>query len=235
MLAITIGVGIEMFIIDPLTLTIKESDKKEAYSIVKSEIKRKFENLKDFNDWLSDLLDEKLRGIPADTRFPGFFSSISDHAKATSAVAVPLALELCKKVDFSAEYEGYFSGYIKNRENLKEVIRTASLLHDIGKHPPQDHYKRSRKEIEEILSVAGFSDLAKQIAELASKHHYRGGIEEEYLPQRKLEWVIAIADKVAVHDRILWFFDLEPYEWLRANLKGQKELDEFIEKARKDE
>ncbi|MEM1671966.1 MAG: HD domain-containing protein [Archaeoglobaceae archaeon] len=213
-----------MLRVDPITLEVLRSNY-AAFQRIKQVLlnsKRRFEGLKEFNNWLLDAMSE-FYDLPADTRFPGFFSSLYDHALLSSAIAVAIALDLKRKgIDFSAEYNGKISEMLKDEKGLVEVVRCASLLHDIGKHPPEGHYKRTRESAEELLKNAGFEEVAKDIAECASRHHYRESLDDEYKPKTKLEWVVALADKVSVVDRAILIERNEESalccEWLLSKL-----------------
>ncbi|MFN3384501.1 MAG: Cas10/Cmr2 second palm domain-containing protein [Archaeoglobaceae archaeon] len=192
---------------------------------------KKFKSLKNFNYFVADFLRDNnvCKNSPADTRFPGFFSTLSDHSLSTTAIAVPLALELSRLgVDFGSEYDGKFADMLRKVEDLKEIVRCASLLHDIGKHPPWQHDERTRKYVERILRMAGFEEIAKEIATCSSKHHYRWGKVEEYKPETKLEWVIAVADKISVADRIISLDErmVEVCKWIQQKLGNWLEEDD---------
>lgn len=219
-----------MLRVDPITFEVVGSNYTASQKIKQEleKLKKEFLDLRDFNNFLLEAI-KKLDDLPADTRFPGFFSSLYDHAVLTSAIAVSIALDLRRKgIDFSTEYDGKLSEMLKDENSLIEVVRCASLLHDIGKQPPQGHYLRTRESVEEILKIAGFEAIAKEIAECASRHHYREEIDEEYKPKTKLEWVIAIADKVAVVDRgVMPLGDefVQIHEWILKKLDGSLSED----------
>ncbi len=209
-------------------------------------IGKRFNSLKNFNDSVAGFLrnSDICKNSPADTRFPGFFSTLSDHSLSTSAIAVPLALELLSLgVDFGSEYDGKFADMLRKREDLKEVVRCASLLHDIGKQPPWQHDERTRKHVERILKMVGFEEIAKEIATCASKHHYRWGKVEEYKPETKLEWVIALADKISVADRVISLDEkmVEVCRWIQQKLGSwldeddEKKINSIIEYLEKGE
>ncbi|MEM0315650.1 MAG: HD domain-containing protein, partial [Archaeoglobaceae archaeon] len=227
-----------MLAINPINLKVEFPDYAVAGELLKNALKgKKFKNIREFNDFVTDFLkNSKISDLPADTRFPGFFSSLADHSISTSAIAVPLALELLRRgIDFSLEYSGEFAEMLKEEESLKEIVRCASLLHDIGKQPPMQHDERTRKYVREILELAGFGKIAEDVAICASKHHYRLGKENP--PETKLEWVIAIADKVSVAERMI-FLDkrmIEVCKWIQQNLgnmieeEDKKRIDDVIE------
>jgi hypothetical protein len=175
--------------------------------------------------------------IPSDTRFPGFFSSMSDHALATSAVGVAIAVELYNKgVDLAGEYDGEMAELLKTRRGVIEVVRTLCLLHDSGK-PSTKHTENTKKAVEEILSKIGFGKLATDLAESASRHHYDK--DSERPPRTKVEWVVAYADKVAVQDRTfagkILGVAVQPLRWLgdhvdASNKQKIYQLADFIER-----
>ncbi|MEM3504967.1 MAG: HD domain-containing protein [Archaeoglobaceae archaeon] len=226
-----------MLAINPINLKVELIEHIVAGELLKNALKgKKFKNIKEFNDFITNFLkNSKIGDLPADTRFPGFFSSLADHSLSTSAIAVPLALELRKRgIDFSLEYSGRFAEILKEEDSLKEIVRCAALLHDIGKQPPMQHDERTRKYVREILELAGFGEIAGEIALCASRHHYRWGKIEEYKPETKLEWVIAIADKVSVADRMISLDErtTEVCNWIRQKLNNliEPEDGEKIEK-----
>ena len=217
-----------MLKVNPVTFEVLSSDYCAGQKI-KERLTKKFSSLKDLNDWLLEQIENHCDDLPADTRFPGFFTSLSDHAVLTSAIAVAIALDLAKKgVDFSLDCQGEFSErfskLLKNEKDLKEVVRCASLLHDIGKHPPREHYIRTEKYAREILDLAGFSDISYDLSKLAARHHYGQNYPEDYRPRTKIEWIVAIADKTSVLERIVFSRNralVEVYSWLLE--LGEKE------------
>lgn len=229
-----------MLIVNPINLKVAKSDPIVAGKKLENALSgRKFKSLKDFNDFLADFLrnSDSLKYLPADTRFPGFFSTFVDHSLSTSAIAVPLALELSRYgLDFGSDYSGKFADMLRKKEELKEIVRCASLLHDIGKQPPLQHDERTREHVEKILKIAGFEEIAKEVAICASKHHYRWGKAEEYKPETKLEWVIAVADKISVADRMISLDEkmIEVCKWIQQDLGNwidaddKKKIDELI-------
>ncbi|MEM3587478.1 MAG: hypothetical protein QXO71_09180, partial [Candidatus Jordarchaeaceae archaeon] len=159
-----------LFLVDPITFKITKIDDPNPWenytrkflNRVKQNIEKQIagkstiERLKILNDEIVKLLDSEdceWSQIPSDTRFPGFFSSLSDHAIATSAIGVAIAAELWnKKVDLASEYgSSELSGLLKDKKGLIEVIRTLCLLHDSGK-PLFDHREGTRKAVEDLLS-----------------------------------------------------------------------------------
>lgn len=223
--------------INPLTLEVSAKYYKVGKKILE-EIGEKYDSLREFNDQLSRTI-ATMDDLPADTRFPGFFSSIADHALLTSAIAVAMALDLYRKgSDFSSEYQGEMSKLLSTEEGLKEVVRTASLLHDIGKHPPVEHSKRGYEYSKKILTKLGFGSIAEDVSLCVLRHHYRKELAEELKPKTKLEWVVALADKVAVVDRgIVGTQFVQIYDWmlqkLEQNLNEEdkrniKDLVEFL-------
>ncbi|MEM3467133.1 MAG: hypothetical protein QW566_11745, partial [Candidatus Jordarchaeales archaeon] len=94
-----------MLAINPINLKVELIEHIVAGELLKNALKgKKFKNIKEFNDFITNFLkNSKIGDLPADTRFPGFFSSLADHSLSTSAIAVPLALELRKRgIDFSS-------------------------------------------------------------------------------------------------------------------------------------
>jgi hypothetical protein len=229
------NVSSPLFYVDPITFRVTRIEGPniwenhtrkfldELKQIVKKQIEGKtvIERLKILNDEMVKLLDSdecEWSKIPSDTRFPGFFSSMSDHALATSAVGVALAVELWnKKVDLASEYGGEeVAELLKSREGVIEVVRTLCLLHDAGK-PSFDHEEKTKSAVVELLSQIGFGSLASELACIASKHHY--GEKAKSKPEKKLEYIVAFADKVAVQDRSIMMKHIKklglPLEWLR--------------------
>jgi len=242
------------FTVDPITFEehVIPDEKNKAYTELVGKIDAKLideiktrqnnlHKLKEFNDFIyKSLVENRLwESIPSDTRFPGYFSSLADHALATASIAVPLAVEVFKKgFDFASEYENEKLKEIlseKDGRGVIEVVRLLSLLHDVGKHPPENHHVRTRKHVEEILKIVGLTSLSKTLAESASRHHYRFTMDEEYQPKTKLEWIVAFADKISsTQDRgVSGEFTrlLEPYRWLLEKDSGEKvrRIVEFIE------
>lgn len=221
-----------MLTLNPISLEVL----KREYVVAGEELEKalggkKFKSLKNFNDFVADFLrnSDVCKNSPADTRFPGFFSSLSDHSLSTSAIAVPLALELLRLgVDFGSEYNGKFADMLRKREDLKEIVRCASLLHDIGKQPPWRHDERTREHVGRMLKTAGFEEIAEEIATCASKHHYRWGKVEEYKPETRLEWVIAVADKISVADRIILLDEkmIGVFKWIQEKLGNWLDKDD---------
>jgi GGDEF domain-containing protein len=213
-----------------------------------SSTRKSFSGLSELNDQVYKFFaKEDLEDLPSDTRFPGFFTSLADHSLLTSAIALAIALDLRKKgLDFldSRDYSESFVKYLQDPNNLKEIVRCASLLHDIGKHPPTGHNERTREYTNQILKMVGFGKISEDIAKLASRHHYREDIREDFRPKTKLEWIVAIADKVSVLERMPFFVGREfseVYGWLLEKLDGNlseedrkkiAELKEYIEGKR---
>ncbi|MEM3019694.1 MAG: HD domain-containing protein, partial [Candidatus Bathyarchaeia archaeon] len=205
----------ELTLVDPLTFEIKKVPYRdswkqytyrflnEAVQEIRGELKGKDDvgKLKIICDYLVEELPRSYWSeIPAQNSFPGFFSSLADHAIATSTIGVALAVECrLEGIDFAKEYKGKeLESLLNDAAGLIQVVRLACLLHDAGK-PLQDHELKTREVVEKFLSDMGFGALSKELAELASKHHYGAG--SEHPPTTMLEWVIAYADKVAVQDR----------------------------------
>nr|MDO8098755.1 HD domain-containing protein [Candidatus Njordarchaeota archaeon] len=256
-----------LIVVDPITFKVSKIDdpkswenytykflKKvtdEASELVKGDsdnIKR----LKIINNKMVELLSKppeecEWASVPSDSRFPGFFSSLADHALATSTIGVAIAVEcLNKKVDLSSEYVGKeLFDLLKSRAGAIEVVRLLCLLHDSGK-PFYDHVEQTRKAVEDFLSKLGFGGLASEMGEAASKHHY--GVGAEQRPETRLEWVVAYADKVAVQDRIFtgkiltakeFGKAIQPLRWLRSRVDAREivkaqQLAEALEKTKDD-
>lgn len=238
--------------IHPITFERYISIEKSAYDELIKKIKNfrvkqtGVEGLKKFNDFVYENIIENglWESIPSDTGFPGYFSSLAEHAVATTSIAVPIAVEVFKKgFDFASEYDNKeIKNVLGTEKGVIEISRTLSLLHDIGKHPPENHYLRTREYVEKILKRVGLVALSETLAESASRHHYRYNrctIDEKWHPHTKLEWIVAFADKISsTQERgISGEFEklLEPYRWLlRLENEGEnaeriKKIVEFIE------
>ncbi|MBS7250211.1 MAG: hypothetical protein KIH08_06420 [Candidatus Freyarchaeota archaeon] len=246
-----------LFLVDPITFKVTKTEDPNPWENytrkfldrVKQNIEKQItgkntiESLKILNDEIVKLLDSEdceWSKIPSDTRFPGFFSSLADHAIATSAVGVAIAAELWNKgVDLATGYGGSeLAELLKDKKGLIEVVRTLCLLHDSGK-PLFDHKEGTRKAVKGLLSQIGFGELASDLAVSASKHHYGAESEPEYYPKTKVEWIVAYADKVAVQDRVfagkIIDVAVQPLRWLGSHVDDvnrQKilQLADFIEK-----
>ena len=243
-----------LFKVDPITFekhAIPDEENKAYTELISKidesiidEIKTRQNNihkLKEFNDFVyKSLVEDRLwESIPSDTRFPGYFSSLADHALATASIAVPLAVEVFRKgFDFASEYDNKELKEIlseKNGRGVVEVIRLLSLLHDVGKHPPREHYIRTREHVKKILDSVGLKIISETLAKSASRHHYRYDIDEEFKPKTKLEWIVAFADKISSTRKrgISGEFTrlLEPYKWLLEKDDSEKvrRIVEFIE------
>ena len=239
-----------MIKLHPLTLRVFSSNYVAGEKIKNkiSILRKDFSELSELNNQLYKFFVEKdFENLPSDTRFPGFFTSLADHSLLTSAIALAIALDLRKKgVNFidSRDYSEKFLKYLEDTRKLKEVVRCASLLHDIGKHPPSGHNERTREYTRQILEIAGFGRISEDIAKLASRHHYRKDIQEDFSPKTKLEWVVTIADKVSVLERMPFFIGKEfseVYGWMLEKLDGYltpedrkkiSELKEYVEGKR---
>jgi len=240
-----------MIRLHPLTFRVFSSKNYVAGEKIRNKIsstRKSFSRLSELNDQVYKFFaKEDLEDLPSDTRFPGFFTSLADHSLLTSAIALAIALDLRKKgLDFldSRDYSESFVKYLQDPNNLKEIVRCASLLHDIGKHPPTGHNERTREYTNQILKMVGFGKISEDIAKLASRHHYREVIREDFRPKTKLEWIVAIADKVSVLERMPFFVSREfseVYGWLLEKLDGNlseedrkkiAELKEYIEGKR---
>jgi len=247
-----------LLLVDPITFKITktedpnpwETHTKRFLERVKQNVlprlsgKSTLEMLEIINDTIVEFLnsdDCEWGRIPSDTRFPGFFSSIADHALATSAAGVVIAVELFNnKVDLAVEYgDSEMAELLGKREGVIEVVRTLCLLHDLGK-PSTNHVEKTREAVENFLSSLGIGALASDMAEAAMRHHY--GSKAKYPPSTKVEWIVAYADKFAVHDRAFTGKILEragkPLEWLGAHVDPQNrkiisDLVNIIEKIRK--
>jgi len=252
------------FKVDPITFKkyIISKEKSEAYleliNKIAPELISKIETaqdnvqkLKEFNDFVYNSISKNKLwdSIPSDDRFPGYFSSLAEHALATASIAVPLAVEVLKKgFDFGSEYDNEeIKDLLRSERGVIEVCRLLSLLHDVGKHPPEKHHIKTREYVEKILERVGLANLSRILAESASRHHYRSTMDKEYQPKTKLEWIVAFADKISsTQERgISGEFTrlLEPYRWLmgvendKENVERIKKIVEFIEcvKLRKDD
>ncbi|MBW1715633.1 MAG: hypothetical protein JRJ77_07385 [Deltaproteobacteria bacterium] len=252
--------------VDPLTFKITEvidPDPRENYTrqllrrVIKNvrekiDGKNEVEKLKIINDEISLLLNKQnseWNKIPSDTRFPGFFSSLADHALATCTVAVTLALDgLAKKADLSEGYNGETKELLSSKKGVLEVTRLLSFLHDSGKPPDREHVEKTKEFVTWFLGELGFkSNLTEQLSKSASKHHYgRWYRERKEDPKTKLEWIIAYADKIAVQDRVLNVKELdrlsEALVWLskysHLNDEDRKKVDltiKLIDKLSKNE
>jgi len=239
-----------MIRLHPLTLRLFSSNYVAGEKIKNKilESAKSFKGLSELNNQIYSLFASGIfEDLPSDTRFPGFLSSLADHSLLTSAIAVAIALDLRKKgVNFldPRDYSEDFLKYFEDPRKLKEVVRCASLLHDIGKHPPVGHKERTREYTRQILEIAGFGKISEDIAKLASRHHYRRDVQEDFYPKTKLEWVVAIADKVSVLERMPFFIGKEfseVYDWLLEKLDGNltpedrikiSELKEYVEGKR---
>jgi len=207
----------ELMLVDPLTFNVRRISSRDSweqytYRFLREtaqEIRGKLDGKGDPEKLkiISDHIVEKLllpgnpwSMVPAQRTFPGFFSSLADHALATSTIGVALAVE-CRLEgrDFAEEYKDKeLKSLLADTNGLIQVVRLACLLHDAGK-PLQNHELKTRDVVEKFLSDMGFGALSRELAELASKHHY--GSSSELPPRTMLEWVVAYADKVAVQDR----------------------------------
>jgi len=223
--------------VDPLTFKItKVTDPDPRESCTRRLLKRVIDNIKEkirgkeeleklktINDEIFRLLnypDSEWNKIPSDTRFPGFFSTLADHALATCTVAVSFALDcLAKGMDLSEGYQGKTKELLSCKEGVLEVTRLLSFLHDSGK-PGEGHLEKTKEFVTWFLGELGFtSDLIEQLSESASRHHYGGDYRKRKVdPITKLEWIIAYADKIAVQDRVLNVKELDrlrkALEWL---------------------
>ncbi len=246
-----------LFLVDPITFKITKKEDPNPWenytrkflNRVKQNIEKQIagkstiERLEILNDEIVKLLDSEdceWSQIPSDTRFPGFFSSLSDHAIATSAVGVAIAAELWNKnVDLASEYGNReLADLLKERKGIIEVVRTLCLLHDSGK-PSSNHREGTKKAVEELLSQIGFGALATDLAVSASRHHYGKESDPEHDPKTKVEWIVAYADKVAVQDRTfagkIIDVAVQPLKWLGSHVDAENrekilELADFIEK-----
>jgi len=146
---------------------------------------------------LVDLEQLPFAVIPADTRFPGFTNSLGEHLLTTSAFAVSVGLSLFDKRGIRApEYN--LDECLRSREFVRGFIRTASLLHDVGKMPPVGHAERTKKVVRDLF---GDNSVGIAISEAASRHHYRRGLADELTPRNDVEWIVAFADKMSASSR----------------------------------
>ncbi|MGQ9720802.1 MAG: Cas10/Cmr2 second palm domain-containing protein [Candidatus Jordarchaeum sp.] len=227
-----------LFLVDPITFKITKTEDPNVWENctckfldrVKQNVEKQItgkntiDRLTILNNEMVKLLDSEdceWSKIPSDTRFPGFFSSMSDHSLATSAVGVAIAAELWnKKVDLASEYgDSELAELLKSRKGVIEVVRTLCLLHDSGK-PSYDHEEGTRKAVEDLLSRIGFGKLASDLAISASRHHY--GKDSKNPPKTRVEWIVAYADKVAVQDRVfagkIIDVAVQPLRWLGGHV-----------------
>lgn len=232
--------------VDPITFEKSTiiGEKIKAYSELERKVKTEnfrtktqstIGKLKELNDFIYSgiIRDELWKLIPSDTRFPGYYSSLADHVLATASIAVPLAVEVLKRgFDFASEYENEELKNILYEKNVKgviEVTRLLSLLHDVGKHPPREHYIRTREYVKKFLDSFGLDGISEPIAKSASRHHYRYDIAEEFKPKNKLEWIVAFADKISsTQERGISgeFTELvEPYRWLLRVGNGEENTE----------
>jgi len=236
-----------MSTVDPITFKLERTLREKAYDELKNslELGENFSEAEDAGDVIyrlkylngeiySAILDGMWSKIPADTRFPGFFSSLADHAFATVTIATPLALEALRRgVDFGSEYSGVLKNVLRRRDGVIEVTRTIAYLHDLGKHPPKGHCERTEKYVRDLLKKIGLpEEICSEIAESASRHHYGSKYSDDSRkPEKKLEWVVAFADTISsAQDRALsgTFLEIrEPYTWL--NKFSSASLDSFLE------
>ncbi|MHA1208621.1 MAG: Cas10/Cmr2 second palm domain-containing protein [Candidatus Freyarchaeota archaeon] len=184
--------------------------------------KRAVEKLGEINNLLVELLssdDCEWASIPSDTGFPGFFSSMADHALSASALGVAIALELYNKgVDLSGEYGGELAGLLASRDGLIEVVRTMCLLHDSGKPSPYPAEK-TRETVFKFLNDLGLRGLASEVAESASRHEPGGTLS----PRTRLEWVVALASMLAEQDMVftgdILSVACQPLRWLAERVE----------------
>ncbi|MHA1250293.1 MAG: Cas10/Cmr2 second palm domain-containing protein [Candidatus Helarchaeota archaeon] len=209
--------------IDPLTFKIfrynaTEVDKlrKQLIDYIKCEFElynnlELHEKLKRVNDSIYHYLDnediDNWGKLPSDSRFPGYFSSLSDHTIATASIGVAIALEaFYRGVDFKEDYDSdKIKKILSDKRSFLQVIRFACFMHDIGKYPVKDHDIRSKNLIKSLLDDVNFEDeeIREFIANLVAKHHFGKTYLNDRRPSTKLEWIIALADKVSVQDRVL--------------------------------
>ncbi|MHA1309983.1 MAG: Cas10/Cmr2 second palm domain-containing protein [Candidatus Helarchaeota archaeon] len=232
----------DLIYVDPITFKIykyTEDEVKKYREDFIQQIKKEYrndnnlkiyENLKNVNDIISKYLREENSNnwgkLPSDTRFPGYFSNLSDHTIATTTIGIAIAIEsFNRRVRFEDEYTSeIIKDLLKNKESFLQIIRFACLLHDIGKYPIVNHDIRSREIIESLLREINFNnDIINFLAELASRHHFGQSYSSNRRPHTKLEWIIALADKVSVQDRVLSNMEMlrdnliEPFEWLKKH------------------
>ncbi len=177
-----------------------------------------------------EIVHSGLSKVPSDTRFPGFFSSIADHALSTCNIAVPLAVELLEQgVNFPEDYKenGLLHSLLSDEEGVITITRILSLLHDAGK-PLEPHILYTENIIKQFMEELGFdSEFSRIIAESAKRHHYGQGYEN-VMPCTNLEWIIAFADKVSVQDRIFIPKNIkllkEPLEWLIKEIRDGEQV-----------
>lgn len=177
--------------------------------------------------------------MPSDTRYPGFFSSLTDHAVATAALATCIGVELAKQgVDLLEGYphataspkDDHLNVFRESERALRTLLRFLGLFHDIGKHPHQKHYETGPSKIREMLTRLGMADdFVQFLADVIGRHHYGQFYKEPFIPKTKLDWVIAFADKIAVQDRMISTANLDalmsPLQWLHAQDLPQDEKE----------
>jgi len=237
--------------IDPITFEIQnlgdidfDAARRALLKNIKENMvaKDEIERLKWLNDHAVDLFlkgkDQTIwMNYPADTRFPGFFSNLGDHALGVSTIGIALAIEAYRsKVNFASDYEGRPLGeLLKSEQGLIQVVRFLSLFHDIGKPPFQNHDIRTHEVLKEFLERVGLLDYAEDLSKTAARHHYGSHYDPRRQPNTLLEWVIALADKVAVMDRVIPIkiedekAILQAFEWLQEQLPENDEtMDKYL-------
>lgn len=235
-----------MYVVDPINFvwnTISAEDSKAwlrldglmskvEFKVAKSGV----DGLKNINDFVFNSITKRnlWKDIPADTRFPGYFSSLADHALATAAIAVPLAVEIFNKgYDFGKDYENdLLKNSLRNIRGVVEIVRFLSLLHDVGKHPPNGHCERAREYINNILKRFGLEEFY-ELAESAARHHYGISTKDENRPRTMLEWVIAFSDKISSTQERGISGEIaklrEPYNWLlERDTENKVKIEKFL-------
>jgi len=177
----------------------------------------------DFADWLS----EKLQGVcgveevadrlfnilnhfpplhdwlklPADTRLGLNRGSIAQHLLLTSAFACAMACAWLEAGRSSGELIR-FSDKGSVREptpgELIAFVRVASMMHDLGKHPPEKHHERGREIVWRVLGNRLDRTIVEEVANIAYRHHSGHWYQERGVsPIGPLEELVAHADTLA--------------------------------------
>jgi len=190
---------------------------------------RTINNIVATNFYFIESKNEKTWGqLPADSRIPGNFSMMADHLIATSCIGIALAVEAFEQgVNFAEDYQDVLiKDLVSKKSSLIQIVRFCCLLHDIGKYPVKKHDVRSAEIIKGFLKELNFTNelLIEFIASSAAKHHYGSSYSDERRPKTKIQWIVALADKVATQDRaplsdldILKDQLMDPLNWIMQN------------------
>lgn len=141
--------------------------------------------------------------LPADSREGRNSSTMANHAILVSAFSCALVNAWTR----SGKPIGHLLRYqtsIKDEEirvsgeELISFVRTASLCHDFGKHPPQKHNERGREQVWDIFSGILEEKMVLDLSDVAYRHHTSRYYESRgELPIGDLEELIAHADTLA--------------------------------------